>query len=82
MLGSFDNWNVIQSTNEKTENDDFDAVNKVVLDGISDNMSALIHNGKYGVINTADQTTMGYYIFKLLSEPYMFTRRIFFTSNS
>ena len=52
-------------------------MNKVVLDGISDNMSALIHNGKYGVINTADQTTMGYYIFKLLSEPYMFTRRIF-----
>ena len=45
-------------------------MHKVVLDGISDNMSATIHNGKYGVINTADTTTMGYYVTNYLSEPY------------
>ena len=45
-------------------------MHKVVLYGISDNMSALVHNGKYGVINTADPTKMGYYFVKLLSELY------------
>ena len=33
-------------------------------------MSVIVHNGKYGAINTADPTTMGYYVVKLLSEPY------------
>ena len=33
-------------------------------------MSTRVHNGKYGVINTADPTTIGYYAVKLLSEPY------------
>ena len=46
-------------------------MHKVVLDSISDNMSLLVHNGKYGVINTAYPTIMGYYIVKLLSEPYI-----------
>ena len=50
---------MIQVTNKTTTKEDFDAVHKVVLDGISDNMSALVQNGKYGEINTADPTTMG-----------------------
>ena len=33
-------------------------------------MSALVQNGKYGTINTADPTTMGYYVAKFLSKPY------------
>ena len=33
-------------------------------------MSALIQNGKYGAINTADPTTMGYYVVKFLKLPY------------
>ena len=45
-------------------------MNKVVLYGISDNMSALFQNGKYAAINTADSTTKDYYDAKLLSEPY------------
>ena len=45
-------------------------MNKVVLDGISDNLSALVQNGKYGEINTEYTTVMGYYAVKLLSEPY------------
>ena len=44
---------------------------KVVLDGISDNMSAIFHNEIYGAINTSDTIKMGYYLVKLLSEPYM-----------
>ena len=42
MLGSFNTWNVIQFTNKATINKNFDAVHKFVLDGISDNMSALV----------------------------------------
>ena len=45
-------------------------MNKVLLFGISDKMSALVQNGKYVAINTADTTTMGYYVVTLLSEPY------------
>ena len=70
MLGYFNNWIIIQFTNKTTTNKDFDTVHKVVLDGISDNMSATIHNGKYGVINTAYPTTMGYNDVNFLSEPY------------
>ena len=46
-------------------------MHKVVLYGISDNLSALFHNVEYGAINTSDLTTMGYYVVKYLSEPYM-----------
>ena len=70
MLVSLNNWNIIKFTNKTTTNEDFYEVHKFLLDGISDNMSALVHNGKYGVINTADPTKMGYYFVKLLSEPY------------
>ena len=44
-------------------------MHKVVLYGISDNMSELVQNEKYGAINTADTTKMGYYVVKFLSEP-------------
>ena len=70
MLGPFNKWNIIQFTNKATTNKDFDEVHKVVLDGISDNMPALVQNGKYGAINNADPTTMDYYFVKFLSEPY------------
>ena len=62
---------MIQFTNKTTINEDFDAVHKVVLDGISDNMSVLFHNGKYGAIKTVDPTIIGYYAVKILTEPYM-----------
>ena len=45
-------------------------MHKVLLYVIRDNMSILAQNGKYGAINTADPTTMGYYVVRLLSEPY------------
>ena len=70
MLGSFNNWNIIQFSNTATTNEDFDTVYKVVLDGISDKLYALVQNVKNGAINTADKTTMSYYFVKFLSEPY------------
>ena len=70
MLGSFNNWNIIKFTNKTTSSEYFDDVHKVVLDGISDNMSSLLQLGKYGDINSEDTTTIGYYVIKYLSEPY------------
>ena len=60
MLVSFNQWNIIQLTNRTTSSDDFNKVHKVLLDGISANMSLLVHIGKYGAINAEDTTKMGY----------------------
>ena len=70
MLGSFNNWNIIQLTNKTTSSEDYDAVQKVVIDGISDNMASQVQLGKYGDINAADPTKMRYYVIKYISERY------------
>ena len=51
--------------------EDFDAVHKVVFDSISYNIASLVQLVKYGAINAADPTTMGYYVIKYLYEPYI-----------
>ena len=71
VLGSFNKLNMNQFTNKTTTKEDFDAVHKVVLYGISDNIFALVQKGKYGAINNSYPTTMGYYVVGLLSEPYV-----------
>ena len=70
VLCSCNSYNIIQFTNKATSSEDFDSAHKVVLDGISDNMASLVQLGKYGNINAADTTTMGYHVIKYLSEPY------------
>ena len=71
-----------QFTNKTITNEEYDAFHKVVLDGISDNVSAILYNGKYGTINTADPTTMGYYVVKLLPETYTLQYRKQLTRDS
>ena len=44
MLGSFNNWNIVQSTNKTTPSEDFDELYKAVLGGISENMPSLVSN--------------------------------------
>ena len=44
-------------------------MHKVLLYGISANVSVILQRGNYVAINTAVTTTMGYYVVKLLSEP-------------
>ena len=46
-------------------------MHKFLLDGISENMSALVQNEKSVAINTVDPTIMGYYVVKFLAGPYM-----------
>ena len=69
VLGSFDNWNIIQFTNKITRSWYFDAVNQLVLDVISYNTSSLLWIGRYGAINAEYKTTMVYYVIKYLSDP-------------
>ena len=64
MLGSFNNWKIIQFNTKTTSGEDFDAVHKVVLYGTSENISSLVQ------FFEADTTTMGYYVRKYLSEPH------------
>ena len=70
MLGSFNNRNIIQFTNKTTSIQDFDAVHKLMIDCISENMSALVQLGKYFDINAVDPTTMECYVIKYLSGSY------------
>ena len=39
VLGSFNNWNIIQFSQMSIHYDAFDEIHQVVLDGISDNMA-------------------------------------------
>ena len=64
MLGYFNNWNIIQFINKRTSSKYFDAVHKVVIDGIIGNMASLLQLGKYGTINAADPTTMENFVIK------------------
>ena len=45
-------------------------MNKVLLDGINNNMASLVQLGKYGATNSAYATKMVYYVIKYISEPY------------
>ena len=42
VLGSSNNWNIIQLSPKSTSSDTFDEIHQVVLDGISDNMASLV----------------------------------------
>ena len=39
VLGSSNNWNIIELSQKSTSSDTFDEIHQVVLDGISDNMA-------------------------------------------
>ena len=45
-------------------------MHQVVLDIISYNVASLVKPGKYGLINTDETTTNGFYVIKFVSEAY------------
>ena len=67
LLGSINNWKVIQFSQKSTPSDAFDEIYHVVLDGISDNMASLVEPGKYGAINTNETTTNEFYVIMFTS---------------
>ena len=70
VLGSFNNWNIIQLSQKSTTPDAFDEIHQVVIDGISDNMTLLVESGNYGAINTTDTSTNGFYVIMFTSVAY------------
>ena len=46
VLGTFNNWNTIQFTNNCTSSEEFDEIHKVFRDNIIENMESLVHYGK------------------------------------
>ena len=42
MLGAFNNCNIIQSTNKNISSEYFDAVHKILLDGMGDNKASQV----------------------------------------
>ena len=64
VLGSFDNWNIVQFTNKTTSSEEFDELHKVVIDGISETMASLVQLGNSSAINETDPTIIGYYMIK------------------
>ena len=69
-MSCFRNWNIITLSHKATTSEDFEDINRVVLDGISENIASLVKYGNYGVINTTDTTTMGYYVINFIPEAY------------
>ena len=55
---------------KSTSSDTFDGIHQVVIDGISDNMASLAESGTYGVINTTDTSTNGFYVTMFTSGAY------------
>ena len=53
MIGSFEKWIIIILSHKDTTIEDFEDINQVVLDGISDNMALLVQSCKYGAMKTA-----------------------------
>ena len=43
-------------------------MHQVVLEGIIENMAALVQTDEYGAINTTDKIPMGYYAIEFMSE--------------
>ena len=68
MVGSFNNCKIIIFSHTATSSEYIDKISQVLLDGISENMSALMQTGNYGAINKTYTTKMGYYLIKFLSE--------------
>ena len=68
MLGYFNECSTIQFTNKNKLSEEFSDMHKVVLDGISANMTSLVQTEKYGAINAADPRIIGYYALKYITD--------------
>ena len=67
VLGSLNNWNIIQLLQKSNPYDAFDEIRQVVIDVISDNMASLVQPGKYGAMNTTKTATNGFYVIMFTS---------------
>ena len=70
VMGSYKNWTIIELTPKPTTFEVFDETHKVIIDGITENITSLVQSGMYGDINTDDTTKNGFYVIKFIPEAY------------
>ena len=70
VLGSYNNWNIIELNPKSRPYESFEEIHQVVLDRISENMASLVQPGMYGAIDTYETTKKGLYFIKFLSKAY------------
>ena len=70
VLGYFNKWNILQLSHKVTSTEEIDKINQVVINGISENVAALVQNGIYVAIKTINTSITGYYVIKFMSESY------------
>ena len=70
-MGPYKNRNIIELTQKPIPFEAFDDINKVGIDGISENMASLVQPGIYGAIKTSDNTSNGFYVIQFISEAHM-----------
>ena len=63
VLGSYNNFNIINIIPKSTPFEAFDDIHHIILNSISDNMSSLVQSGMYGVTNTDYSTKMYFMLF-------------------
>ena len=61
LLGSFNNWIMIQLSQKSNSSDTFDEIHQFFIDGMSGNMSSLVKSVKYGAINITETSTNRFY---------------------
>ena len=51
MLGSFNNFNIINFSQKESSSEEIGKIHQVVPDSISENMTELVQTDEYGAIN-------------------------------
>jgi hypothetical protein len=71
ILGSYNDW-IIMPFKHGVDNseEDMDDIHQMILNSIAGQMAATIEKNSFGVVNTDDQRTDGFYVIKFLSKAY------------
>ena len=59
MIGSFTNLNILKISYKATSSEEIEANHQVLLDGISENVDALVQTDKYSTIGKTYTATLG-----------------------
>ena len=70
VMGSYNNWNIIDTTPKSTTFEAYDEIHQVFLYQISENVASLVQSVMYGAINTDYTTSNVFYVIQFISEAY------------
>ena len=77
ILGKYNDWIIIPfNATEDIGEDDLIEIQESIIQGIVDNMSAMVRENNFGAVNTNDPKANGFYIVKFTSLPYTLQENI------